>query len=81
MACHTLAYKASLMLVLHEDPYHSYLALAALSMNEESLESLRQAEGDTAGSTLPKLDLLPLDPVWNVSKETRAYFEEVMKSL
>lgn len=45
------------------DPFHSYLAIAALAMNEASSESDRRLG----------LDLKVLDPIWNVSQETASY--------
>lgn len=43
----------------YPDPYHSYLALAALALTPDA-----QAVG-----------IKPLDPLWNVSLETRAWLE------
>ncbi|KAG7539620.1 hypothetical protein FFLO_03496 [Filobasidium floriforme] len=58
------------------DPFHSYLALAALAMNEETL--INESE---SGSGSMILDLQPLDPVWNVTRNTRAYLESALARL
>lgn len=81
------------------DPYHSYLALAALAMNENdansSAEVLQGSEirdkpylaGTTQGTLeakstpIPKLGLRPLDPLWNVSTDTRAYIEDCLEGI
>lgn len=78
------------------DPYHSYLALAALAMNENdgnSSETTAQQSDDAvtpyaAGgdqdpsvaklTPIPAIGLKALDPLWNVSMETRAYIEECL---
>ncbi|KAJ9101154.1 hypothetical protein QFC21_003372 [Naganishia friedmannii] len=72
----------------YPDPYHSYLALAALSMNEHEPKSVNttiteSTETNTGASIatevaaeqprLPSLGLKALDPQWNVAMDTRAY--------
>lgn len=49
------------------DPFHSYLALAALALIEES-----RTTGDI---DRPSLDLKALCPLWNVSIGTRTFME------
>jgi hypothetical protein len=61
---------------INVDPFHSYLALAALAMNEATLsEATEEREED------PPLGLQPLDPVWNVTRATRKYIEDALAML
>jgi hypothetical protein len=81
------------------DPYHSYLALAALAMNENDSntnETATRQSGDVdeppaAGhdqdpcasklTPIPTIGLRALDPLWNVSTETRTYIEECLEGI
>jgi hypothetical protein len=78
------------------DPYHSYLALAALAMNENdrdsaTLQSNDSVTPDAVGgdrdpsaaklTPIPTIGLRALDPLWNVSTETRTYIEECLESI
>ena len=81
------------------DPYHSYLALAALAMNENDADSSAEVlqggeirdtpylagtpEGtlEATPTPIPKLGLRPLDPLWNVSTETRAYIQDCLEGI
>jgi len=49
----------------YPDPYHSYLALAALSLHDAQVKAL---------------DLRPLDPRWNVSAETTSWVRSQQRS-
>lgn len=49
------------------DPYHSYLAIAALAM----------IDNDEAAAERSSLGLAVLDPVWNVSQATKTWLETI----
>lgn len=59
--------RLQLTFVRPADPFHSYLALAALALIEE--------ERSAADHASQSLGLKPLCPLWNVSKATRTYME------
>lgn len=65
------------------DPFHSYLAIAALAMNENEVASSERLEDakDTERRSVPKIGLKTLDPLWNVSAETRSYIEECLQGI
>lgn len=53
------------------DPYHSYLAIAALAMTDN----------DEASAEKGSLGLVDLDPVWNVSRATKTWLEGVLRGI
>lgn len=67
----------------YPDPYHSYLAIAALSLSvtrsgrqesntDGSLLGEKLADSDSkSGTDIPALTLARLDPLWNISVEVK----------
>ncbi len=59
------------------DPLHSYLALAALAMNQADIGLRKNTPG---GSTTP-IELKALDSCWNVSVETQQWLLSALRAL